>query len=574
MKKFYTFLILTLFLGFSSNAQVVISQIYGGGGNSGAQYTNDFIELFNRGSVAQDLTGWSVQYASSTGTTWAVTNLTGVTLQPGQYYLIQEAAGTTPSGPLPTADAAGTLAMSGTNGKVLLANVTTAQSGANPTGSQIIDKVGFGSANGYETTAMAVLSNTTSGQRLNSGCTDTNNNSADFITGAPNPRNTATALAVCSTAPSILISSPANAVTLSPETTNVNIALSVSNFTVASSGGDGHIHYTINGGTTEMKYDTTPIAVPTAPGAYTVYVELVDNAHTPIVPAKNATVTFTVASYTNAANLAAVRAAGLNAWVNFTGEALVTFARTTRNQKYIQDATAGILVDDSAGTITTPFIIGDGISGIKGQLLDFNGVMEFTPNQNATKSSTGNVITPQVVTLATLAANIDTYESKLVRINGVTFAAGDGTAPFVVNTDYVINDGTASVFRTMFPATEIDYIGTLIPQGSKNMTVLVSENLGVLKVVSRSLADTNLSVKQNAISGLSVYPNPVTKGTLYITSNSASAKSVAIFDVLGKQVLNAKTSSNAVNVSSLKGGIYILKITEDGKTDTKKLIID
>lgn len=83
-----------------------------------------------------------------------------------------------------------------------------------------------------------------------------------------------------------------------------------------------------------------------------------------------------------------------------------------------------------------------------------------------------------------------------------------------------------------------------------------------------------LSVKQNAISGLSVYPNPVTKGTLYITSNSASAKSVAIFDVLGKQVLNAKTANNAVNVSSLKGGIYIVKITEDGKTDTKKLVIE
>jgi hypothetical protein len=83
-----------------------------------------------------------------------------------------------------------------------------------------------------------------------------------------------------------------------------------------------------------------------------------------------------------------------------------------------------------------------------------------------------------------------------------------------------------------------------------------------------------LSVKQNEISGLTIYPNPVTKGTLYISSNNASAKSVAIFDVLGKQVLNAKTSNNAVNVSSLKGGVYILKITEDGKTDTRKLIIE
>lgn len=84
----------------------------------------------------------------------------------------------------------------------------------------------------------------------------------------------------------------------------------------------------------------------------------------------------------------------------------------------------------------------------------------------------------------------------------------------------------------------------------------------------------SLSVKQNTISGLSVYPNPVIDGTLYITSNSASAKSVAIFDVLGKQVLNAKVSNNSVNVSNLKGGAYIVKINEEGKTATRKLIIE
>lgn len=82
-----------------------------------------------------------------------------------------------------------------------------------------------------------------------------------------------------------------------------------------------------------------------------------------------------------------------------------------------------------------------------------------------------------------------------------------------------------------------------------------------------------LGVKQNTIAGLNMYPNPVSKGTLYITSNSNEAKSVSVYDLLGRQVLNAKTSNNAVNVSTLKGGSYIVKITEEGKTDTKKLII-
>jgi hypothetical protein len=83
-----------------------------------------------------------------------------------------------------------------------------------------------------------------------------------------------------------------------------------------------------------------------------------------------------------------------------------------------------------------------------------------------------------------------------------------------------------------------------------------------------------LGVKQNSIAGLNMYPNPVSKGTLYITSNSNEAKSVSVFDLLGKQVLNTKTSNSTVNVSSLRAGSYIVKITEEGKTDTKKLIIE
>lgn len=88
-------------------------------------------------------------------------------------------------------------------------------------------------------------------------------------------------------------------------------------------------------------------------------------------------------------------------------------------------------------------------------------------------------------------------------------------------------------------------------------------------------ADTAvLSVKQNKIAGLNVYPNPVTNGTLYITSNSSESKTVAVYDILGKQVLNAKVSNNAVNVSNLQSGAYILKINEEGNTDTRKLIIE
>lgn len=81
------------------------------------------------------------------------------------------------------------------------------------------------------------------------------------------------------------------------------------------------------------------------------------------------------------------------------------------------------------------------------------------------------------------------------------------------------------------------------------------------------------SVKDSNIAGLSVYPNPVSTGVLFVTSDNSAEKSVAIFDVLGKQVVNAATVNGAVNVSNLNAGVYIVKVTEEGKTATRKLVV-
>ena len=180
-----------------AHAQVVISQAYGGGGNSGATLTHDFIEIFNAGGAPQSLNGWSVQYASNAGTTWQVTNLGNITLQPGQYYLIQEAQGAGGTQPLPTPDATGTIPMGGSNAKVLLASTTTAQSGACPSGAAVVDLVSIGTGNCPPSTV--AMSNTTSIVRKGGGCTITGDDSQDFEASGvpPVPRTTATALAPC-----------------------------------------------------------------------------------------------------------------------------------------------------------------------------------------------------------------------------------------------------------------------------------------------------------------------------------------------------------------------------------------
>jgi len=171
------------------SADVVISEIYGGGGNSGATLTNDFIELYNRGDAPVDISTWSVQYASAAGVTWQRTNLTG-TIQPGRWYLVQEAAGAGGTTPLPTPDATGGIPMSATSGKVaLVTNQTNLACGADcDTAAGVHDFIGYGTANDFETAAAPGLSNTTSDSRDAVG-TDTDNNSADFTEGAPNPQN-------------------------------------------------------------------------------------------------------------------------------------------------------------------------------------------------------------------------------------------------------------------------------------------------------------------------------------------------------------------------------------------------
>ena len=179
----------------AASTDVVISEVYGGGGNSGAPYKSDFIELRNNGSSSVNLSTWSVQYASSSGSSW--TNKTALTgsIAPGATYLVQLASGSTGAA-LPTPDVIGTTNMSATSGKVaLVTNNSNLTCGANcDTATGVKDFIGYGSANDYETAAAATGSNSMSLAR--SGA-DTDNNAANFAAGAPTPTTGAGAPPAC-----------------------------------------------------------------------------------------------------------------------------------------------------------------------------------------------------------------------------------------------------------------------------------------------------------------------------------------------------------------------------------------
>jgi len=183
-----------------SFGQVVISQVYGGGGNSGAKYTHDFIELFNRGSEAVTLKGYSLQYASATGSFTATNTqvLADITIQPGKYYLIQQAKGNGGTDALPTPDQAPTafLSLGGSNGKIAL--VSNVDPITDVTDKEIVDFVGFGTSDEFEGYGpIAALSAVNSGQRKLKGCKDTNDNKNDFDVAAAALRNGQTAANVC-----------------------------------------------------------------------------------------------------------------------------------------------------------------------------------------------------------------------------------------------------------------------------------------------------------------------------------------------------------------------------------------
>src|SRR5918992_1959334 len=189
----------------AASPDLVVSQVYGGGGNAGASYSHDFVELFNRGQADASLAGKSIQYASAGGTgnfgasSTQLTELPNVTLRPGEYLLVQEDGNPTVGNPLfanftdPTP-----IAMAAGAGKVALVT-GTASLGCNGGSTvcdagqlaRIVDLVGYGNANFFEGAGAApTLSSTTSAIRLNGGGNDTDQKTAGLPPPSPPaPRN-------------------------------------------------------------------------------------------------------------------------------------------------------------------------------------------------------------------------------------------------------------------------------------------------------------------------------------------------------------------------------------------------
>lgn len=257
---------------------------------------------------------------------------------------------------------------------------------------------------------------------------------------------------------------------------------------------------------------------------------------------------------TEVTNLAALRAAGAG-YYKLTGEAVLTLQTTTRNVKYIQDATDAVVIDDASGVITTAYNIGDGITGLIGTTSVYNGTLQFLPTVNpASASSTGNVILPVEVALE----NLIDYQAKLVKVNGVTIndLASGGNGTFILGKSYNLNGASNPVLRTQYA---LDYVGAELPATAQDIVGVVLMFNATVQLVPRSLAD----IKPSVGTGLSELNEKVIYAAGdQIFVDATAGEVIEVFTVTGQKLIsvNAADGLNAINTKSK--GVLIVKVSD------------
>jgi len=386
---------------------------------------------------------------------------------------------------------------------------------------------------------------------------------------------------VVATSPTLSITAPTPGQVFDPSVSSVDVTFAVQAFDVANGTGDGYIVYSIDGGANVDKFDTDPITfMGLSRASHTVNMELVDNSGASLSPAVTASVTFAVADYIEVADVAALRASTTDAYYNLTGEVFATAGElyTSGNMKgFVQDATGGMMAYIPDGTTTNIVNDGDGISGLKGKLVtDFTGVLKLELTEDFTMTGNNTPQTPEVVTVADFNANPVDYESELIKIEGgaITNQGSNTETAFVIGHNYDLTVGAdVAILRASF----YDLENVAIPTTSVDVVGIAGQYHGTAQIYPRDaddIIDASGAIAKNNIDGFNTYPNPVTNGQVFVSSDNNVEKQVIIYDLLGKVVLSTEANNNqAINVSQLKTGIYMMKVVEEGNVALHKLMI-
>ena len=567
MNKLYS-IICFLIIPILCNSQVIITEIADPNNNAAAR----FIEIANVGQDAFDLTGFDMVRWTNNNTdpqTSSVDLTEFGLVQPGEIItLAAKSDFTSVYGFAPT-KLVGTGGIADSNGDDQIAIRDASDNIYDIFGVPGVDGSGqpheFEDGRAERKASVTSASSTWSASEWN---IDNDGGAGDGAIDAPGGYDPGSWIGFSgNTSPVLGFQSPNNNSTI--YTDNVDISLSIENFTVANGTGDGHIHYSVDGGGIVMKYDTDDISLTgLTEGAHSVVVSLVDNSHNALDPAVESTLNFTVDLPTQVSDLSGLRSAQEGEAITVTGEIILTYKQSFRNAKVFQDASAGIYVDDNSGVITTSYDLGDGVSGLTGTLSSYNGLLQFTPISDAgAASSTGNVITPVTLTLGDLSAGAESYESQLVKVEGVTATGNDGETTFINGKIYTLTQGADTFpMRTTF----YNFSGEDLPTSAFDLEGIINERSGVgLHLAPRSYSDLTLSIISFDNLELAIYPNPVQTKLNFL--GLSSPVQATVFDMLGKRQLQSEVT-NSLDVSQLKSGLYMVEIKNENSAKVFNII--
>lgn len=290
------------------------------------------------------------------------------------------------------------------------------------------------------------------------------------------------------------------------------VSISMSSATAGAS-----IHYTLDGSTPSAA--STQYTAPITIGATTTLKAIAVLPGSPSSGITTAVYSFPV----NVANMTALRSSPLNGLYRLQGEVLLSFQQSFRNQKFVQDNTGAILIDDLNGVITQTYNVGDGITGLVGTLTEFGGMMQLVPAQNpGAPSSTGNQIVPAAITLAQFLSEFETWESRLVSIQGVRITAGT----YANGTIYPLTDpadNTTASFRTTF--YDVDYIGLPGQTWKMNLTGIPNSRTDGTYFTARNLADFQIN---DTLIPMVFFPNVINPSTVQFDVGFNTANNVTV----------------------------------------------
>lgn len=274
---------------------------------------------------------------------------------------------------------------------------------------------------------------------------------------------------------------------------------------------------------------------------------------------------------TEVANLGELRNSPVGSQIyQLTGEVLLTYKIDNRNQKYIQDETGAILIDDAAGRLSADYEVGDILTGITGTLTTYGDLLQFVPSESAPAAvSSGNDVNYEIITLSEYLADPVAFESRYIAISDLNISdSDDGDGTFQNGKNYSMTDGTDTVQgRTQF--YDIGIIGEAIPTVPANVIGFGGRFNETIQFFLADVTTEALGVADLNTSEV-VMTTVWTDNAHFVTKGQTS---VEIYNLNGQMVQKANGFDKFnVNVSSLAKGVYIVKVTVDGKVSTHKVV--